>query len=495
MKYATIYKIDAYSKDKEKFRYVLKHYFLWSGLILTESQSDTFDITFSYNDLKDNSCNVIKFLINKNECLNHKDVIITEENNIVTINCDIITYIYSLLGYADEQGYSSRGNILSDHQYLKDFEKYSSIDVNEIFLKLHNAFLKLSTRQSFLTRSSLPGNSKFCLCLTHDVDYLQRSFINRLKLFRNTAKILRNKELKNVNLKQLIKFSLNKNPYSFDILKDIEKKYGFSSSLNISGFNSAGQTFINKSINPSYNISEAKEKIKLNDHFEIGMHGSTISYNDKKTFIDEHNRVKTLGNCKGGRQHMLAMHFPITFDLMEDAGYAYDTSIGFNDYNGFRGRNAIAHKPLNLSKHKEYSFFEFPLLFMDSVFTKKGILDSELILSKFQILIDRLAKLKGVGSVCWHDMAFYKNSFLASSYDKILKAIKLSNGTATTPMSLTNYLKSCENISLLQSNDNISISFQNLITTYPIDIFEMSNMIETKISTVTKTSPAVNIRV
>ena len=109
---------------------------------------------------------------------------------------------------------------------------------------------------------------------------------------------------------------------------------------------------------------------------EIGLHGSFATFLDAGVMGQERERLRraTGTAVTGVRQHFLRMRPGATQRAMKDAGFAYDSTFGFPDRNGFRlgAANTVgwwdhrAGRPSGLE--------EVPLIWMDRALSKyRGI--------------------------------------------------------------------------------------------------------------------------
>ena len=102
---------------------------------------------------------------------------------------------------------------------------------------------------------------------------------------------------------------------------------------------------------------------------EIGLHGSYESVIERSDWKSEADTVESdLGTRPlGARQHWLRFdHHNKLFTNAEEAGFLYDSSLGFSDKVGFRNGAAFAFPPYNFEKEEPYHFLSIPLVIMDS---------------------------------------------------------------------------------------------------------------------------------
>lgn len=71
---------------------------------------------------------------------------------------------------------------------------------------------------------------------------------------------------------------------------------------------------------------------------EIGLHGSFATYDDTTRFREQRTRLERITSTApaGVRQHYLRMRPGASQRAMSAAGFAYDSTFGFSDRNGFR---------------------------------------------------------------------------------------------------------------------------------------------------------------
>jgi hypothetical protein len=354
--------------------------------------------------------------------------------------------------HQDEINSISFGNFLDEKTFQDNSKGYDLPTINFIYKDLHdNLKLILPDGSFLLSRNIHPIGYKFSLGLSHDIDYLDKRFINRLKMTRNVLKLIKQSATSSTDWNEMIKFIFSNQTIQLSNIKRVEEKFSANSVLNFCGYDSIdGDSTKDKFMNPAYRINEVKLD-NLENFFEIGVHGSTKVFDDKSRYAEELNRVRGLGNCVGTRQHMLSFSFNSTFRIQSELGIRYDTSIGFNDKNGYRSNCALLYRPLD-EKMGEFAVWELPLVFMDSVFTKKGILKSERFVEEANSIADTALKTNNFkGSVCWHDSAFYNGSDLEKAYEAVLATFEKKGAYMAAPIEIVKFQEGIEQVKV---NDN-----------------------------------------
>ena len=364
-----------------------------------------------------------------------------DEIGKLIIGKDPVDFVLDAYTYKRELEYDSLGNFYDESIYneYKDFHNNPYIQL--VFLELKKQILKASKDIAILSRQLHPENAKFSLALTHDIDYFNRNFVNRLKLFRNGIKVIKSKIKGKKKMGPFVKFMMTQKPINMLYMKKIEQSLGVDSSCNFSGYMPEEDTLKHKLINPNYDFSKLILDEILNGHFEVGIHGSTRVFKNSKRMEREFKKINDRYLCEGGRQHMLSCRLPDLFDSFEILGYKYDSTMGFNDYNGFRASSGFIHRPIK-KNGLSYPFLEIPLLLMDSVFTKSGIVTKDLIGPGVEKRLNQAAELSFCGAVCWHDMAFYKNSDLAESYKEVIQIAQKKGGYLNTAIKIADFFQS-----------------------------------------------------
>jgi len=167
-------------------------------------------------------------------------------------------------------------------------------------------------------------------------------------------------------------FILQKDPFNnLGRIADINRKYGLIGCFN----------FIAERTESKYDgyyqlswewIREILKNLNLKDQ-EIGIHPSYKTYKDKEQTKHELNTLKNSCNSAGiqqadwgGRQHYLRWSNPQTWQNYEDAGLAYDSSIGYAERPGFRSGVCYEYPVFNLCTRKKLKLRERPLIVMDA---------------------------------------------------------------------------------------------------------------------------------
>lgn len=163
---------------------------------------------------------------------------------------------------------------------------------------------------------------------------------------------------------------------------------------------------------------------------EIGFHGSYYSYNDaektrrevtllRKVLAEEGIADSTLG----GRQHYLRWQCPVTWEIWNDIGLTYDSTLTFARHVGFRCGICYEYPTFSVLSRRQMQLVERPLVIMDVALhnqryekiKRNGVCDRALELSHACKIFN------GDFTILWH------NSNLAARWQKDLYQGILSN--------------------------------------------------------------------
>lgn len=284
-----------------------------------------------------------------------------------------------------------------------------------------------------LIKPILPAGKTFLVWLSHDVDRLKKTFFHYLYYAW--------KERRASHLGQLIR---GENPYwNFEALTALEEKYKVRSTF----------FFLNESIEANifeprtlvlakrYHILDAKiqDVIRTLDKggWEVGVHGSYRSYNDKNLLGHEKETLeKIVGHAVvGGRQHYLNLTIPQTWEIHRALGFRYDASFGLTTDVGYREGIVYPFRPFG------DAFTVFPLTIMDKVLL--GKYKPAEAWDQCLRLMDTAQKKGGLFSLLWHDRVFNEHDFpgYAQTYERLIVECQKRSAQFCTGQNVFEFLK------------------------------------------------------
>jgi Family of unknown function (DUF7033) len=295
----------------------------------------------------------------------------------------------------------------------------------------------------------------FAVHLTHDIDKLNFHTINRV-LYKikeltglvtpTTSKTKLFKQIA-VSLFEILKFSKKKNPsWDFEKLRNTEKSHGYKSDF----------FFLPKDIkNQDSDYTFKEERLKdlfsflKSEDCEIGLHGTVKSAKDTEQLLKTKNELEHYAKVQtnGIRQHRLIYYHPQTLHHQEDAGFIYDTTIGFAEHEGFRNSYCLPFKAFDFNTNKMFNIWEIPLILMDvTVFLYRDLKSNE-VLKKVEELVLEIKKFNGVFTLLWHNGFPDEDRFPGSSYayKQILDIINSHQGISFCGMEIVEQMNQITN--------------------------------------------------
>ncbi len=168
-----------------------------------------------------------------------------------------------------------------------------------------------------------------------------------------------------------------------------------------------------------YNMFEPKIKEAIlyldSKGWEIGLHGSFLSYNNKELLGREKSRLESIIGHPviGTRQHHLNMD-ETTWKIQEELGFKYDSTWGFNNNIGIKEGKI---KPFYPNQTK---FTVFPLTVMDVCFMRMKEKERW---NKFHQLLDIIEENDAIMVINFHHRVYNEKEYpgYKAAYIKIIE--------------------------------------------------------------------------
>jgi len=241
------------------------------------------------------------------------------------------------------------------------------------------------------------------------------------------------------------KLTGGENPY-WNFLKwaELEKRYGFESGFYLSCPKSREPE------DPKYNLRtdgplQKMLETLLFSGFEVGLHGSLKSAGEVTTLKEERDCLRQVLKLDdlGVRQHYLRMEVPLTWQIQQEAGFLYDSTLGYPDEIGFRCGLASPFRPYDLLREKRLDILELPLTIMDGVLFEKGHADRGEALSRCLQILKRVETGRGLAVILWHLRSWYERDFpdWRWVYEQILSYLSEREAWVTSPGEIAKWWK------------------------------------------------------
>ena len=309
------------------------------------------------------------------------------------------------------------------------FPAYESLAFKCNFLDrpIVNEYIEMLKNMIF----SLDNNSKFKiqnyqLILTHDVDSPLKYTNFKSGIKEILGDIIKRKDIKkafsNIWEKSKVHAGLQPDPFdTFDYLMDISEQAGVKSHFFFMG---EGVTEFDNMYHSGDNfIKTLIEKIKKRGHY-IGIHPTYNAYNDGVRFVIEKEELeKNLSeNITFGREHFLRFEVPTTWQIWEDNGMIWDSTLSFADKEGFRCGVCYEYSVFNILTREKLKLKEKPLIVMEGSFaTYQPNIKPEEMKEKIKYLIKKVKKYDGEFVFLWHNSSF--NTPMWNKYKNIYQGV------------------------------------------------------------------------
>jgi len=331
------------------------------------------------------------------------------------VGFDLINIAFFLLSRQEEYTYTHR-----DHQdcfaatYSILYEQgILGVPVLNCYIKYLESYIRQQIQD--VPEQKWKNGANYAVILTHDVDHLPSKHItitfNRLLHGHHDSGFTAN--LLSCSKEFLSYLSLSKPTWELLHWLRKEDEYGFRSVFFMSA-NTKHRHFKDPSYWIHSKLMYKGKKIPLShavkdmeeNGWEIGLHASINSYRDQQLLSKEKDLLVNKTGCAvaGVRHHHLRFDIQKTWRIHESVGFSYDTTLGYNERNGFRAGIAFPFTPYDLLNDREYNLLELPMSIMDgNFFTDHGEkLDALKAVQRCKKLFDAVEQNQGLLVVNFH---------------------------------------------------------------------------------------------
>jgi hypothetical protein len=257
----------------------------------------------------------------------------------------------------------------------------------------------------FVRKARWPRAAPLAVCLTHDVDNIERPVEHILKVKDRFSKGDFERAKKGL-------ISLYDN---LDLIREREGAEGFRSSFYLMSANY-----------PLEKVRAAARRL-LAKGWEVGLHGD-FGTHDSETEMEKAVERLTEGigiRPRGLREHYLKFDFGRSWRVMEGAGFDYDTTVGNNDRLGFKlGLATPFHPPDEV--WKPMRLLELPLSLMDTTLWGYLKRSEEEGLRDVERSMGLVEGVEGLFTLLWHQEAVRMKG--GRLYWKVLKDLARRKG-------------------------------------------------------------------
>lgn len=217
---------------------------------------------------------------------------------------------------------------------------------------------------------------------------------------------------------------------SFDFIIAESERHGFKSAFYFKAGCSNSRFDEDYSLDMPW-ILELLRHIHERGH-EIGLHLSYETYKDLNRSRSEFTKLlqvaeqlKITQGKWGGRQHYLRWECPTTWQIYEEIGLDYDTSLAFADHVGFRCGTCHEFPVFNLKTRKTLHLRERTLIVMEGTLLNRNYMAAkpDEALDRIEHLSKICRRYEGNLTLLWHNTSLMQ-SWQKKLYSDILRCLK-----------------------------------------------------------------------
>ena len=167
---------------------------------------------------------------------------------------------------------------------------------------------------------------------------------------------------------------------------------------------------------------------------EVALHGSYFCLERPGELIRERDALQAAAKePRGYRQHYLRLPQD-GLRQIEQAGFRYDSSLGWADAIGFRNGTARPFHPYDFGERRALRLVEMPLVVMDRTLQKYLGLEPDAAWEMLERVLEAVRRTEGCASVLWHPEFFdvVRHAGYDGLYEKTLAWLLDSGGKALT---------------------------------------------------------------
>lgn len=328
--------------------------------------------------------------------------------------------------------------------------KFSEIPTLDIHISILREWI-LESGIPLVEIPPVPAGYNFAVCLTHDIDFAgirKHKFDHTMGgfLYRALFGSMRDALKRKIPWDKLYKnwkavFSLPA-VYAgfaedfwmpFNRYRKVEE--GLRSTFFIIPFkNYAGSDHTNTKGSwraTRYDISDIEEEIEeLRNHgCEVGVHGID-AWRDTEKGLKEYKQIHDATGTSeiGIRMHWLYFNEQSP-EILEDAGFFYDSTLGYNDAVGYRSGTTQVFRPIGVKR-----LLELPLHIQDTAlfFPDRMALTEEDAWILIKTLLENAEQYGGALTINWHDRSLAPERLWGDFYIKLLENLKKSKAWIDT---------------------------------------------------------------
>lgn len=297
-----------------------------------------------------------------------------------------------------------------------------------------------------------PGTrSSFVMALSHDVDVLARRLVPRRTALVGFARAFRATGSSVDRLRQVVRWAARlalprpgAGPeWTFDQWTTLEDRYGYRSTFFFFPERLERAHVWDCCYSWSDPVQFNKREISVRElmrelvagGWEVGLHGSVMAATDARML---RRQKEALEEAAGHPVRALRMHYlrwdpAITPNVVAEAGFSVDSTLGFNAANGFRSGTSFPHPLFDPTTGSPLPVSEVPLHLMDSALLDPSALGLTPEEAKRQVtrLLSVVERVGGCLGCNWHPNHASVPGWFAA-YEHLLESAQRRGATGLT---------------------------------------------------------------
>lgn len=268
-----------------------------------------------------------------------------------------------------------------------------------------------------------PVERAFSLHLSCDVDHPRLWWQPQQRVRTLAASLLRRGDLREAAYWLSHMMPGRKDPYDvFDAWMDDAEKAGLRWHFN----------FLGKRPPESdcwYPLEDPRVRVLIKNmeergHF-VGFHPSYEAFGDAKKFTEELDSLRQIARAPvvTGRQHYLRFAAPYTWQTWDNAGMAWDSSLGYPEAEGFRCGICCDFPVFDFLSRRMLRLREKPLVAMDVTLALYRQYTPETALERLQALRRQVERHRGEFVLLWHNSSW--NTYFWAPWCAVFNAFVL----------------------------------------------------------------------
>jgi hypothetical protein len=358
-------------------------------------------------------------------------------------------------------------------------------------LDLHIAMLRdriLAAGVPLLEIPPAPAGRDFIVCLTHDIDFIgiRRHLFDHTMwgfLYRSTIGALRRALAGRMPASRLLKTwrAAASLPFVFlgwardfwepfswflDVEQQLPATYFLIPFKGRVGEHVPGRHATRRAT--AYDVGDIPEwTTRLQEQgCEVGVHGIDAWHDAGKGRAELTRIADAIGKSRVGiRVHWLLSDSE-TASTLEQAGYDYDTTAGYNETIGYRNGTAQAFRPFGAN-----TLLELPLHIQDGALFYPHNLDlpEADAARQCRLLIDHARSSGGVLTVLWHDRSHGPERFWGDFYISLVATLRSSNAWFATASQAVDWFRARRRVRFVRVDEGRGAGVRVVYDGQPID--------------------------